>query len=116
MKTFAFDKDFVLDNNGTIILSDGVDTTIYTIKHRMRTILGEWFADRSQGAPWYDYILGQVRPDMARMRANLIILIAEIDGVSSVDSLELVIEDSTVKVVFEATLNDGTQISGDTAI
>jgi len=54
----------------------GPDATAQGIYHRLRTFLGEYFLDISDGTPWFDSVLGKAPQDIAEINLKQRILTA----------------------------------------
>lgn len=81
--------DLHLDNTGNIAtLSDAVALLSQRIQCRLQTFRGECFLDRSIGVPYYSEVMKK-NPDLGRIRSLLASVIAGVDGVMKVLSLDL---------------------------
>lgn len=96
-----------LDSENSLALVSDSEDTAQAIEQHLRTFLGEWYENRSIGLPWYEYLLGLVPPDISRMNASCVSAILSVPNVAKVESLEIVTENETAKITFEASLSSG---------
>jgi hypothetical protein len=52
-------------------------------------MFGEWFADQSQGLPWFTRVLGSKKPNLALMQSQVATALAARRGVSQVLSVQI---------------------------
>jgi hypothetical protein len=84
--------DLELDSSGNIAtLSDPAALLSQRIQCRLQTFRGECFLDRSIGVPYFSEVTRK-NPDLARVRSLLASVVAGVEGVSKVLSLELLFE------------------------
>lgn len=113
-----------LDNNWDLNLDPAtanlamVSDNEYTqqkIRQRLDILFGEWFGDRQLGIPWYDILLGQIRPDLAAVRARVVATIAATPGVKSVTSVTIDAPSGseTATIQFKAELSLGGTAEGE---
>lgn len=96
---------------------EGSSYTTQKIKQVLQVFFGEWYLNLDQGYPYFDLLLGQVRPDITAARAYMVTIIMAVPGVSSVDTLDISIDNAseTAIINFTCTLSDGTVVT-DTVI
>lgn len=105
--------DLVLDENGNILGIEGAERVAQSVRMRLQTQRGEWFADDTVGPDWLGTILGK-GPDSIDARADLAEQITAVDGVDRVTSLELTVDPGTrvLTVTFSAITDEGIEIGG----
>lgn len=86
----ATDHDFIV-TDGDIMLIDNAERVAQQIKIQLKWILGEWFLDTTGGMPYLESILVK-NPNIALIRNIFRRKILEVDDVTAVASLELVID------------------------
>jgi len=96
-----------LDNNGALLMAEGIEYVTLTAQHHLRTVLGEWYENRKLGLPWYTYILGVIPPELNAMRAECTLAILGVPGIAKVESLEITTEGEMAKVIFVASTITG---------
>lgn len=96
-----------LDSENSLMLVSDSEDTAQAIENHLRTVLGEWFENRSIGVPWYTYLLGVSVPDVQAMRASCISAILAVPNVSKVETFEIVLENEQALITFQATLTSG---------
>lgn len=74
--------------DGDLKLIDYAERVAQQIKIALKFMLGEWFLDTSQGVPYLEYVLVK-NPNMTHIRSIFRECIADVDGVSAVNSLTL---------------------------
>jgi hypothetical protein len=107
----SYGWDLSLDPNTLNIRSiSGTDYTAQKIRQVLQVFLGEWWLDEAQGFPYFEMLLGIVRPDLTACKAYMVTMILAVPGVTSVDSLDITTDNATRKasISFTATLSDGT--------
>lgn len=84
--------DLVLDKNGVLLTlgnSEAPALLSQRIRHRLQTFKGECFLDRSVGVPYFSEIMKK-DPDLGRIRSLLASVVAGVQGVVKILSLDLV--------------------------
>ena len=112
-------SDIKLDTTtGDIDVTDFVAPRMFTageaisavgqrITIRLRTFLGEWFADTSIGVPWHQQIIGAKNAEGLAL-AIVRDVIQKTDGVTSVDSISVVLDaDRMLVITFTAITSEG---------
>lgn len=85
---FQLDADGDLDRvNGRLVR---VDSVAQRLTCALRLLRGEWFLDRGRGVPWIDRVVGQ-RTNIAGLRSLLRETALAVDGVTSVDRIDITI-------------------------
>jgi hypothetical protein len=110
------DGDLYLDDTGTIPLVTGKTAIVQHLKIRLRSVKGEWFLDETDGVPYFEEILGQKIPDLARIRRIFERVITGTPGVESLDRMELTLdrEERQLRVHdVEVSTTDGDEITAD---
>jgi len=113
--------DFLLDptswdvtvSNNDIVFVTGADAVAQRCKYKLQLFKNEWFLDKDAGTPWLEEILGQKLP-IELARSIFYNLLIQVEGVASIDQLEVSIDGSTragtvtyaLSTVFGDTLNE----------
>jgi hypothetical protein len=82
---------------------DGVDIPLVTGKAavaqhvmvRLKSVKGEWFRNTDAGVPYFEEILGQRNPDIARIQRIFERTITSTPGVASLDQIKLSFDNTT---------------------
>ncbi len=123
-------RDLKLDTTGDLALESGdlvlvggstdaenADAIAQHVRIRVRTFLGEWFLDESDGVPYHQRILGKkgVRPGV--VQSELRKRIEGTPGVRAVTEISVTIDRKTraAKAVWRASTDLG-EITGDAAV
>jgi len=112
MKTFGLDtsgtyeNDLSIENNSFVILEDE-NAVVQNLRTRLRTYLGEWFLDTTDGMPYYQDIFKK-GPDFAIVQEAFKNRILDTDGIISLDkySFEFT-DDRTLSLEFTASYGTG---------
>lgn len=109
--------DIYLDSTGNIATlgsSDQSSLLAQRIKHRLQTFRGECFLDREVGVPYFSEVMKK-NPDLERIRSLLASVIAGVEGVAKILSLEVLFNSSerSMAVDFRAQMFDGTIAEGE---
>ena len=109
----AYIHDLVLVD-GNVPLYPGVDQRIDCV---LRTFLGEWWLDRTQGLPYFAEMLKK-NPDLSVVRQAFAAVILSVPGVRKIIKLETKFTASTrtLSVNFEVQGTDATVASGSTEV
>ena len=99
--------DLRITTGGVFTLVTNTDEIVQRVKIHLRWFLGEWFLDTSAGVPWMQQILGQKNVSNATMliRAQIV----GIDGVDSINSLNVRFDTSSRELSIYAVLSIGGQ-------
>lgn len=79
--------DLLLNNNDLMVI-DNAERVAQQILITLRFWLGEWFLDTTQGVPYLEYILIK-NPNENHIRQILTDAILSVEGVETVDNMEL---------------------------
>src|SRR5574344_76277 len=109
--------DVYLDSKGnlaTLGSKNFGDLLCQRIKHRLQTFRGECFLDRNIGVPYFEEVLKK-NPDLSGIRSLLASIIASVEGVKKVLSLEVLFDKAArhLSVEFSAEGKDGTIAQGE---
>ena len=104
------DGDLYFSVNGDVELTQSV---IQAIAVRLRWFLGEWRINTNYGIPYYDEILVK-NPSMALLDDRIRTEILSVDGVESIESLDISIDKKTRKcsISFAVIVNEGSLAGG----
>ncbi len=91
-----------------LVLVDNAERIAQQIVITLKFWLGEWFLDTTEGVPYLEYILVK-NPNMAHIRQIFLEALEQIEGITSVDSLELELdaENRQLYVTYAVTTNYG---------
>jgi hypothetical protein len=104
MKTFgiddsgAYEGDLSVVNNAFVMLENTEtvkEATKQLLRSRLRTFLGEWFLDITEGTPYFEDIFKK-NPDFAIVLEAFKTRILGTDGIDSIDSYEMDFLDNRV--------------------
>jgi len=110
--------DLYVDAVGNFTTVEGADEEAQAITVRLRTFLGEWVLDITQGIPYRERILGVKGASDATIRRLLSAEILARGSVTNIVNLGITRVPAlrTAEVTFEATLSDGGTVSRTLAI
>lgn len=96
--------DLTLDKSGNLaVLGNDKAPALLSqrIRHRLQTFRGECFLDRSVGVPYFSDVMKK-NPDLGRVRSLFASIIAGVQGVVKILSLELDFSSTTrtLRVIF----------------
>lgn len=79
------------------------------IKTKVLLFYGEWWENIGIGIPMFQSIIGQMNPENLKVSATLLITqrIREIPEIYSVDNVEVIRNDRTLKFNIDVTTNEG---------
>ena len=82
------------------------------LRTRLNMFRGEWFLDLQEGVPYFENIIGVKDPDKNQIKSIFRDAILATDYVTSVTSLDLVIDGSTRSATldFVCTVSDGSTL------
>lgn len=89
------------------------EAVMRNIVTNLRTELGEHFHDGELGVPWVGGILGQGVLGAAAARSEVTDVIRAVEGVESVDKVEVSFSGRNMAAAWSVTLDDGTTVSGE---
>lgn len=81
--------------NGDLATVDGEAALRQDVLTALRLFKGEWFLDTDQGVPYFDKILGQKNISTAELRRILAPVVMGREGVVSLDSCRVTIDNAT---------------------
>lgn len=95
--------DLVIEN-GDFVFVSGSEAVAQRCKYKLQLFKGEWFLDKDAGTPWIQELLGQ-KLDITLARSIFYNLLIKVDGVASIEQLEVEINSSTRagKIVYTLT-------------
>lgn len=110
------DRDLVLTAGDLTPVYDGASIA-QEAEIRMRTFLGEWFADTSAGLPWWQSILVKA-PNLSVIKSRISDEILDIVGIAKLSQLDLAFDRSarTLGVTWAATTDLGEIIAPRTVV
>lgn len=117
-KDIALNSNYDLDIvNCDFRLTDDSEITLQKLKQVLKTIRGEWRLDQNLGLPYFDEILIK-NPFLDRIKSIFIKAIQSVEEVSSINSLEISVNDltRTLNVTFEVVDNLGLVISDEVVL
>lgn len=86
---FQLNADGDIDRvNGRLVR---VDSVAQRVACALRLIRGEWFLDRGRGVPWIDRVVGR-KTNVAGLRSLLRETCLAVDGVTSVDRIDVIVD------------------------
>lgn len=105
-------RDLVFDENGSLEMIYGDDTTVQNVRHTLLAWTGEFFADEEHGTD-YEQIMGKNENDIESGDIEEVIrdAVFQEPDVSSVDSITSSYEKRSVSVGVEMTLDDGETVN-----
>lgn len=80
------------------------------VKTILQTFLGEVFYNPSYGTPWFQKILGKDELSITYARQIITEKISKVDGVKSVDIVDVSLDNRTLKINYTAKLDNGETI------
>ena len=101
-------NDIVLDADNSLFMIDNAERVAQQIVITLRFWYGEWFLDTSDGTPYLEYILVK-NPNMSHIRQILTERIQSVEGVISVDEMNLEFDRQARSLIvdYEASTNYG---------
>lgn len=94
--------DYTFGSGDDTWLTNSPDAVAQAIKTRFLLWYGQWFLDTTSGTPWIQSVLGKQKPDIYNMAIRQRIL--DTPGVSSISSFDTVVDTTTRRVSFTATV------------
>lgn len=108
--------DIFMDPTGQLVmLSTDDETIMQRIKTTFHTFRGEWFLTTGEGVDYYAEVFRK-NPDLAKVRAFLVDILTNIQGVSKVLSFEVTLVDAAARkllVKFHVKLTTGNTAQGE---
>jgi len=100
--------DILVDANGTVVLTVGLEAIRQNLLQRLRVFRGEWFLDNTIGLPYFQQILVK-NPDQAKIDALLINQILSTPGVIQLVSFSSIANftNRTLQIAFEVITTSG---------
>lgn len=96
------DGDYTFGRGDDTWLINSPEAVVQAIKTRFMLWYGQWFLDTTAGTPWIQSVLGRQRPETYNMAIRQRIL--ETPGVSSITAFDTVVNSTTRRVTFTATV------------
>ena len=106
--------DLAITPHGHLVLTEDTEKTLaQRIKCRLSQFRGEWFLGRQEGVPYFEEVLKK-HPDLGRIRALLLTVVADTDGVKDVleFTTKLDARSREFLVIFRVLAIDGTIVEG----
>lgn len=99
--------DVALDGNDLALVSDG-EAVAQAVRQRLRTFLGEWFADLTVGVPWMQSVFVK-NPNLVGVRAAIRSTIVNTPGIATLVTFSQTFDAATrtLSVAFSATTDTG---------
>lgn len=114
MSTFAqtSDGDLLL-TKGQLTVLHGAAAAAVELRNKFLFVKGEFFLDTRQGVPYFTYVFIKA-PDLALIKSLFTKIILSVQGMTSVDALNLDFDRATrtLNFDFRATYLDGSVITG----
>lgn len=113
-------KDFLLDNDGDLVLSSGdiviTDSVVQAIKIRLKWFANEWRINKEWGIPYYEEVFIK-NPNTQLIEGRIKEEILTIDEVQEVSSVKVTINKETRRaaISFTAIVN-GQETNGEVQI
>ena len=106
--------DLFLDANGQLAFYiDTVNRVRQAIRCRLQTVQGEWYQNPDIGVPFFGEVTVK-NPNLVTLKHLFTSVIAGVDGVKTVDSIDLSFSQGTrvLYITFAVTATDGTTVTG----
>ena len=106
--------DLFLDANGQLAFYiDTVNRVRQAIRCRLQTVQGEWYQNPDIGVPFFCEVTVK-NPNLVTLKHLFTSVIAGVDGVKTVDSIDLSFSQGTrvLYITFAVTATDGTTVTG----
>lgn len=87
-----------------------IDSTAQRIACWLRLLRGEWFLNKADGVPYIDQVVGQ-KTNIPHMRQLFGEEIRAVEGVTSLDRLDVIVNQRTRVVRIEFAVNGGEIVS-----
>lgn len=102
------DGDYSFGNNEFDFISD-IDAIAQAVKTKILLFYGEWWENIGEGIPVFQSLVGQMNPEGLKISSSLLISkrIQEVNGVVSVDRIEVNTEDRTLEFSIDITTTSG---------
>lgn len=103
------DGDTYLDSSGRVArCSTYMESVVQRVRCYMRTFQGECFVNSEYGMPWYDEVLGADSFLMKHIAATVKENVLLIDGVESVDGINLSLTGRSISGTIKIVTTEGT--------
>ena len=97
------DGDYTFGQGDDTWLINSPETVAQAVKTRFLLWYGQWFLDTTEGTPWIQSVLGKQKPETYNLAIRQRIL--ETRGVNSIRSFDTILNTSSRRVVFTATID-----------
>lgn len=97
------DGDYTFGSGDDTWLINSPEAVAQAIKTRFELWYGEWFLDTTAGTPWIQSVLGKQKPETYNLAIRQRIL--ETRGVRSILSFNTIVNTTTRRVEFTATVD-----------
>jgi hypothetical protein len=87
-----------------------IDSTAQRIACRLRLLRGEWFLNKADGVPYIDQVVGQ-KTNVPHLRQLFSEEIRAVEGVTSLDRLDVIVNQRTRVLRVEFQVNGGEVVS-----
>lgn len=107
-RTLTKDGDYSFGNNEWDYTSD-VNAIAQAVKTKILLFYGEWWENIGEGIPMFQSLIGQMNPEGLKISASLLLSkrIQEVEGVVSVDRIEVDTEGRTLNFTVDITTTSG---------
>ncbi|WGL54438.1 hypothetical protein [Kluyvera intermedia] len=97
------DGDYTFGSGDDTWLINSPDAVAQAIKTRFNLWYGQWFLDTTTGTPWVQSVLGKQKPETYNLAIRQRIL--QTQGVKSINDFNTVVNTTTRRVSFTATVD-----------
>lgn len=97
------DGDYTFAQGDDTWLINSPETVAQAVKTRFELWYGQWFLDTTDGTPWIQSVLGKQKPAVYNLAIRQRIL--ETQGVNQITDFTSIINTSSRRVIFTATIN-----------
>lgn len=113
--------DVLLTDDGDLYISESGDikftnSVLQAIKIKLRWFLGEWRINTTYGMPYYDEVFIK-NPSLALLEDRIRTEILSVDGVQSIESVDISVDKATRECVVKFTVVvDSESIDGEVSV
>lgn len=97
------DGDYTFGHGDDTWLINSPEAVAQAVRTRFLLWYGQWFLDTKEGTPWIQSILGKQRPETYTLAIRKRIL--ETRGVKAITAFDTVLNTSSRRVIFTATID-----------